>query len=260
MSCRITRLPTLAIVMVSLGGSATPAESRLGVEGGRLRLSACQDLPTVPLRGYGPLSGCQWTAPTSGLTDDGRPTVADSGGVGRPAPSPRSAPSPNQPAAASLLQINCASDSQAQLLLAKYLSDLGLLPGVRAVPLVTKRGPCSAREIENQGAIAALRSESHVVILAARTTADLQTLYEDNLPADLAIHASEAEVPVPGYLDRWISTASAFTTARSRVPAEPTGARSSRTTRCRISSLPATPATRVWSSGIRPTSPKRPKA
>ena len=48
-----------------------------------------------------------------------------------------------------------------------------------------------------------MRSGNRVVILAARKTPDLRTLCEDNLPADLAINATDGEVPVPGYLNRW---------------------------------------------------------
>jgi hypothetical protein len=168
----VARPRAIALVMVLLLASAAMAESPLAVEGGRLRLANRTDLPVVSLRGYGPLSGYQWTA------------------AGQPPP-------------VSLLEIHCTSDAKAQLLLAKYLSDLGLLPGVGPVQIATKRGPISARAIENQGAIAALRSGNRVMILAARRSQDLASLYEDNLPAAFAIDASEGEVPVPGYLDRW---------------------------------------------------------
>ena len=129
-------------------------------------------MPSVSLRGYGPLSGHQWAA------------------AGQPSP-------------ASLLQIDCASDAKAQLLLAKYLPTWACCRVVHPVKLVTKRRPITARSIENQGTIAALRSGSRVVILAARRTSDLESLYEDNLPTDLAVNATEGEVQVPGYLDRW---------------------------------------------------------
>jgi hypothetical protein len=172
MSYRIARPRTIAIAVVLLLASTAPAETPLGIEGGRLRLSHREDMPSVSLRGYGPLSGCLWTV------------------TGQPSP-------------ASLLQINCVSDAKAQLVLAKYLSDLGLLPGVRLVQIVAKRGTITARSVENQGAIAALRSGNRVVILAARKTSDLHSLYEDNLPADFAINATEGEVRVPSYLDRW---------------------------------------------------------
>ena len=124
MSYRIARRQAIVMAMVVLLASAAAAETPLGIDGGRLVLSTCRRVPPVSLRGYGPLSGCPWTA-------SGRPSQA------------------------SLLQINCASGAKAQLLLAKYLSDLDLLPGVGRVQMVTKRGLIAARSIESQGAVAA---------------------------------------------------------------------------------------------------------
>ncbi len=130
-----------------------------------------QRFPAVKLRAYGTISG-------------ERKTFADD---------PKS----------SLLQITCESEPKAQLLLSKYLSDLSLMGGVSSAPLNTARGLISARTVEGQGVVAAARCESRVFIFTAADAPRLTALIQANLPADAKVNASDCEIPVPMYLDRW---------------------------------------------------------
>ena len=127
--------------------------------------------PPVKLRAYGTVSGERMTIPGS----------------------PQS----------SILRITCESVPKAQLVLAKYLSDLGLLPGVTPLPLTTARGPLAARKIEGQGAAGAARSGKNVYIFTAADGPSLQKLFEEHVPATMKIDATEAEIEVPMYVDRW---------------------------------------------------------
>jgi hypothetical protein len=127
-------------------------------------------LEPVKLRGYGVLSGAYWAMPS--LPE------------------------------ASVLQITCESTAKAQLVLAKYLSDLECLPGVAdaalpSLPAVT------AHQVAGQGAIAAVRTGSQVYILTAADLTALATVVSKALPDARSEIASKAEVPVPMYLDRW---------------------------------------------------------
>jgi hypothetical protein len=91
----------------------------------------------------------------------------------------------------SLLTIHCESESKARIVEAKYLSDLGLLPGVTA-----GHEGLAARRIQGQGVITASRSDHDVMIVAA----------DDNAPAGTTGDTSditEKDAGVPMYLDRW---------------------------------------------------------
>ncbi len=130
-----------------------------------------EQFPAIKLRAYGELSG------------EALPASGDPQG--------------------STLRITCESEPKAQLLLAKYLSDLGLLSGVTPLPLKTARGPLAARQVEGQGTIAAARIGSQVWIFTASDGPGLTALYESAVPAGTKVDATEAEIPVPMYLDRW---------------------------------------------------------
>ena len=106
----------------------------------------------------------------------------------------------NPAGAASVLQISCESVAKAQLVQAKYLSDLSLLPGVREIELPQK---IAAREVAGQGAVAALRDGSSVWIVAAKSPADLQQLVQSALQGDKSKLVSAPEIEVPMWLDRW---------------------------------------------------------
>ncbi|MDQ3815346.1 MAG: beta-galactosidase, partial [Armatimonadota bacterium] len=104
----------------------------------------------------------------------------------------------DQPPGASILQITCESAAKAQIVHAKYLSDLGLLPGVTEITLPDG---VTAPEVAGQGAIAALRAGAQVFILAARNQGALAQLVARQFKG--AKPVSRPEVEVPMYLDRW---------------------------------------------------------
>jgi hypothetical protein len=148
----------------------------LAAQAGSLALTpatgdAVQHFPAAKLRAYGTLTGEQKTV----------------------AGSPQS----------SVLLISCDNEDKAKLVLAKYLSDFGLLPGVTALPLTTNRGAVAAHQVDKQGAVAAVRCGSQVYIFTAVDGPALQVLVNANVPAGTKIDATEAEIPVPMYVDRW---------------------------------------------------------
>ena len=161
-------LPFLPLLAFILFLAATSTPSQAVTPGGPLHLAQGQSFPPVKLRGYGTLSGSLWNAP-----------------------------------GASILQIGCDNNDTAKLVAAKYLSDFGLLPGITPLNFTTKIGAFTARQAANQGAVAALRSNSNVFILAAAHPDDLRVLAEENLPAGFILDSAEPEVHVPMYLDRW---------------------------------------------------------
>ena len=103
----------------------------------------------------------------------------------------------------SVLLITCESQTKARLVLAKYLSDLGLLPGVTLLALKTERGPIAAHQVEKQGVVAAARCDRQVYIFTAADGTALRRIVVANLPAAAKVDATEAEIPVPIYVDRW---------------------------------------------------------
>jgi hypothetical protein len=96
---------------------------------------------------------------------------------------------------ASRLTIHCESEAKARLLEAKYLSDLGLLPGVTPAP-----GNVAERQIEGQGIIAASRDGNDVIIEARDgSSAGWSSRQTGADTADI----TEKDAGVPMYLDRW---------------------------------------------------------
>jgi hypothetical protein len=127
---------------------------------------AVQSFPPIKLRAYGTLSG-------EDKTIDGTSSV---------------------------LTIRAENEAKAKLVLAKYLSDLSLLPGVSPLPLTVNGGSVSAHAVDKQGAIAAIRSGLEVTIFTAADGPGLQTLINGS---GQKIDASEPEIQVPMYVDRW---------------------------------------------------------
>jgi len=127
-------------------------------------------LETNNLRGYGALSGTYRTLPSM--------------------------------PGASVLVIVCESTAKAQLVAAKYLSDLACLPGVTDAALPSTP-PITAHQIAGQGAVAAVRLDSKVYILTAADLKALATVVTSALPASGTEISSKPEVAVPMYLDRW---------------------------------------------------------
>ena len=111
----------------------------------------------------------------------------------------------NVDAKSSLLTITCEDEAKARILQAKYLSDLGLLPGVTTKAVSTSHGALPARAVDGQGLIAAIHSGATVFILAAQDEAGLASICE-KLPEDAQFEftdETEKDAGVPMYLDRW---------------------------------------------------------
>src|SRR5579872_2240943 len=107
---------------------------------------------------------------------------------------------PPQLVGASIIRVSCETPQKAQILQAKYLSDLQLLPGVMEVKLPDGT---AAFQIVGQGIIASVRTGSRVYLLTARTPVEMsQVLDRDFLPKGQTL-VSRAGVPVPMFLDRW---------------------------------------------------------
>ena len=110
---------------------------------------------------------------------------------------------PNQPLSSALI-ITCESEDKAKLVLAKYLSDLGELEGVNPLAVATARCSVNARQLDsNQGVVAAVRSGKLVYIFTASDGPGLKDVLESNIPDGAKIDATDAEIPVPMYVDRW---------------------------------------------------------
>lgn len=103
----------------------------------------------------------------------------------------------------SLLELTCESEEKAALAQAKYLSDLGVLPGVAAGDLSLGDSGISAWKVEGQGMIAAVRSGARVFIGAAETETGLAAVLKEKLGAKVQREDSIASVEVPMWLNRW---------------------------------------------------------
>jgi len=155
----------IRLLLVLTLGVMISAPGRLGAA----TLDGPDHFPPVKLRGYGTLSGERME-------------------IG-----PQS----------SILRVTAESVPKAQLVLAKYLSDLGELPGVTPQLMTTAYGSVSARQIDGQGAAVAIRSGVNVYIFTAADLKSLRELVEDHVPKSMKIDSSSPEITVPMYLDRW---------------------------------------------------------
>ena len=122
-------------------------------------------LPAVKLRGYGVVSG-QWKSVAGG----------------------------------SVLTIHCASEAKAQLVQAKYVSDLQSLPGVTTVQMAGT-DPAIPGFLFGTNAFLAAREGAQVFILTAKSTGSLGALERSSLPQGHLVFKPEVNVPM--YLDRW---------------------------------------------------------
>src|SRR5712671_5321038 len=113
--------------------------------GDRLPVAKKEEFPPVKLRGYGTLSGTLWQS------------------------------SEREPAS-SVLRVNCDNDAKAKVLHAKFLSDIGLLPGVTTNSLTALGHKVVHRVVAQQGLIAAVRAGRTVFLLTAANSADLEAL------------------------------------------------------------------------------------
>ncbi len=104
---------------------------------------------------------------------------------------------------ASTLKIACESDDKAKLTLAKYVSDLQLLPGVSPLPITVHGVALPGWAATGQGAILAARDGRVVYIFAAAKTESIATIAEATLGTRLKAAASAPETTVPTFLDRF---------------------------------------------------------
>lgn len=129
------------------------------------------EYPPLKLRGYGTLAGT-----LTSVDLDGQP--------------------------ASILKITCADDTKAQLLQAKYLSDLRVLPGITPGSIPGVAG-AAAYQFADQGALLAARDGAIVYLLWAPTLQALGRLESTNFAPGHGPFSFTAATPVPMYLDRW---------------------------------------------------------
>jgi hypothetical protein len=156
-------------VFFTLGLLGAPLLSANSTTAAPLPLSAQQDFPPLKLRGYGTLSGTMHS-------------TADQ--------------------SASILQITCENEDKAKLVLAKYLSDLQVLRGLKISAATTASGLMAAYEVEGQGFVRAARDGVTVEILTAATPELLGQLSAQVFTAQHPL-VFTAEVPVPMALDRF---------------------------------------------------------
>lgn len=123
----------------------------------------------IPLRGYGTVSGILSQA-SSGAT---------------------------------VLDITCESEEKAQLLQAKYLSDLQVLQGVSAIEIRSTGVTWQAFTISGQGLVVAFQQDKRVWIVAAQKENDLRAILESRNGVDFRAASTRPAVEVPMYLDRW---------------------------------------------------------
>jgi len=100
---------------------------------------------------------------------------------------------------ASILLLRCEDAGKAKLTLAKYESDLQVLPGVAAARIGDQPG----FEIAGQGAVVAFRAGASVCVLAAGDDASIEALAKECVAGDRAGFSYQPEVKVPMWLDRW---------------------------------------------------------
>ena len=99
---------------------------------------------------------------------------------------------------ASVTRVEAQDVARAQLLQAKFLSDLSLLPGVDEITL--PGGKISARRVAGQGVVAAVRAGTNVFLVAAT---DAQKASDALRNAGASGGVSRAQVAVPMWLDRF---------------------------------------------------------
>jgi hypothetical protein len=162
----------LAILVATLTG-ADPALV-ITTTAANAPLTLQRTLTPIGLRGYGTVSGRQWSAAGGGT----------------------------------VLEIVCDSDDHAQLTQAKYLSDLYVLPGVQA-GMIEFKDPhwtstaLAVHEVKDQGVLVVLRSGATVVIVASPDKPGLLHVLTGIFSGKGLKPSSVAQVPVPMWLDRF---------------------------------------------------------
>jgi hypothetical protein len=160
----------VALVFLAISGSIRADGSALAVNDQKPGLSLHKDFPQTKLRGYGSLSGKDWTDATGG----------------------------------SLLQIECQDVEHARLVQAKYLSDLAEIPPATQPGQIDVGGTkISIQSADNVGAVTALRSGTTVVLAGAKTADALAKLITNSVKGNAANWTSVAEGKIPMFLDRF---------------------------------------------------------
>ena len=103
----------------------------------------------------------------------------------------------------SLTHVTCESPRKALLVQAKYLSDLGCLPGTHDDVLSVGGHAVPIRRTSLGGAVACFSRGTDALILAASSLDALRELVETVLPRPLTPADFTPRVRVPTYLDRW---------------------------------------------------------
>lgn len=103
----------------------------------------------------------------------------------------------------SILRISCASVPKAQLLHAKYESDLQALPGCERGELKAGAQMVRAWRVPGDGTICVWQTEQNVWIMAAGNEAGLSGMLRERVQGDLTGCAFESSAAVPMWLDRW---------------------------------------------------------
>jgi len=106
-------------------------------------------------------------------------------------------------ASVSALTISCENEAKADLVLAKYLGDLGKVFQTEAVLLKSDCGDIPAHHAADQGYITAFRANDDVVICAAPSPEELSSVYRAELGSISGEAQFVSQAKVPMYLDRW---------------------------------------------------------
>ncbi|MCM8542689.1 MAG: beta-galactosidase trimerization domain-containing protein [Lentisphaeraceae bacterium] len=101
---------------------------------------------------------------------------------------------------ASILEITCEDESKAQLLQAKYLSDIQLLLMTNEILL---DGKVNGVQIKDQGFVVALRMNNIVQLIASESKLDLIKTIKNQTNNYAKEFSSSASTKVPMWLDRW---------------------------------------------------------
>jgi len=103
----------------------------------------------------------------------------------------------------SLLEVTCESPVRAQLLQAKYLSDLELTPEVGSSELKLNGLSLNVKEIKDQGAVAAVQIDRKVFLAASPSMEGLSRLLGPVVSGRKMAVASSPQCEVPMFLNRW---------------------------------------------------------
>ena len=164
------RRPLSAAPLVILALLATTLTLAAPAPGGD---QAYQRIPLTNLRGYGKISGGVETRSVAGST-------------------------------VSVTTIGCESEAKAELLLAKYLSDLQALPGVSEGKLTVNGQDFPAWQVKDQGVILALQGFNGVTIFAGEKPDAVAALATAQVKGwQVAATFPRTLPPVPAYLDKW---------------------------------------------------------